>query len=77
VKCVAVVIEGEGFTAAVHRSVISGMRLFLSHRPPKNAFADVGGAVTWMRKFVDIAGPLQLISAVEEFRALLPKRAKD
>jgi len=71
-KCVAVVIEGEGFRAAIARSVLSGMRLiFRQNKPPASAFSKVGEAVGWMQRYVRIVVPELTLSGIEELRSLL------
>lgn len=53
-KCVAVVIEGEGFRAAVTRSVVSGMALLFSRRMPGKTFSSVADALRWMAPFLSL-----------------------
>jgi hypothetical protein len=73
-KCVAVVIEGEGFRAATVRGVISGMRLIFPHgKPPASAFSKVGESVGWMQQHVRIVMPELVIRGVEELRSLLDR----
>jgi hypothetical protein len=47
-KCVAVVVEGEGFRAAIARSVISGMALLHQRKSPGRAFSNVRKALEWI-----------------------------
>jgi hypothetical protein len=75
-KCVAVVIEGEGFRAAITRSVISGMALIFPNRLPGRAFSRVGEAVGWMQGHVRILVPELLVDGVEELRSVLDRRAE-
>jgi hypothetical protein len=70
-KCVAVVIEGEGFRAAITRSVISGMTLLYRRKPPASVFPKVREAVGWMRLNMRIASTDAVVTAVEELRKLL------
>ncbi|HEX3593732.1 MAG TPA: hypothetical protein VHU80_01485 [Polyangiaceae bacterium] len=56
-KCVACVMEGEGFRAAINRGAFAGMVLLLRDRKlPVSVFARVDPALEWM------AGHLQLRS---------------
>lgn len=71
-KCVAIVIEGEGFGAAIARGVISGMVYLRSRLNPGHSFSDVRAALQWMDQYVPIEPALHLMAArVEELRALL------
>ncbi|WP_394839129.1 serine/threonine protein kinase [Pendulispora rubella] len=54
VKCVAIVLEGEGFWAAMTRSVIIGMGLLLPRLLPSSAFSSVGSALEWMSSYVAV-----------------------
>ncbi|WP_394849847.1 hypothetical protein LZC95_20620 [Pendulispora brunnea] len=56
-KCTGVVIEGEGFRAAITRGVLSGMALLLSRKVQAMAFSDTLSALKWMRSYVPI-GPI-------------------
>lgn len=44
----AVVVEGQGFSAALTRGVISGMRLVFREDTPSKVFASVAEAATWV-----------------------------
>jgi hypothetical protein len=70
-RCVAVVIEGEGFRAAITRSVISGMLLLLHSRTPVRVFSRVGEAVGWMQGHIRITRPETVMTDVEELRSQL------
>ncbi len=70
-KCVAGVIEGSGFKAAVTRSVMSGMALLLARRQaPVQYFARVDIAARWMAKLIGVDPP-QFVAGVEALRARL------
>jgi hypothetical protein len=69
-KCVAVVIEGNGFRAAITRGVISGMALLLPRRQPSSAFTTVRSALTWVQQYVPVEAG-QLATDIEKERASL------
>lgn len=71
-KCVACVIEGSGFKAAVGRSVLSGMALLLGNSStPRSFFATVDGAVRWMAQHVSVDPVAQFSSGVDDVRRRL------
>jgi hypothetical protein len=76
-KCVACVIEGTGFRAAVGRSVLSGMALLFGRREtPLSFFANASAAARWMAQYVKI-NPLEVAKSVETIRkALAPVQAR-
>jgi hypothetical protein len=76
-KCVACVIEGTGFRAAVGRSVLSGMVLLFGQRKtPLSFFANTSTATQWMGKFVKL-NPIDVVRNVETVRKqLAPARAR-
>ena len=54
-KCVACVIEGTGFRAAVGRSVLSGMTLVSGQRKsPLSIFSSITAAARWMGRYVKL-----------------------
>jgi hypothetical protein len=69
--CVAGVIEGTGFRAAITRSVLAGIALFFRNRAPHHFFSDVPGMAAWVAQKVDVDAA-QLASAIEQWRASLP-----
>jgi hypothetical protein len=72
-KCVACVIEGTGFKAAVTRSVLSGMALLLANRQaPVSFFSHARPAAQWMREYMPIDSIDDIVSTVEHVRSLLP-----
>ncbi|WP_394839131.1 hypothetical protein LVJ94_19780 [Pendulispora rubella] len=67
-KCTGVVIEGEGFRAAITRGVLSGMALLLSRKVQAMAFSDTFSALKWMRNYVPV-GPIERgTSFIEQVR---------
>ena len=71
-RCVALVIEGSGFRAAVTRGVLIGMSLLLPNRHVEvSYFSDVVGAVAWMSVRTPINSDEALILAVDRLRSLL------
>jgi hypothetical protein len=74
-KCVAVVIEGEGFGAAITRGVISGMAHLRSRKNPASAFSDVRAALRWIHPFIPVEPIAQIVvSRVDELRVLLDSK---
>ena len=72
-RCLAVVIEGEGFRAAVNRGVITGLILFARHiHCPVSVFSDVRDAAAWMQKHLALPPVEDVAAAVEAVRARLP-----
>lgn len=69
--CVAGVIEGSGFRAAITRSVMAGIARFLRNRAPHSFFSDVPGTAAWVAGHVDVDAQ-QLASAIETWRMQLP-----
>jgi hypothetical protein len=76
-RCVGMVIEGEGFRAAITRGVLSGMLLLMPHRKANiSFFPNTRPAATWMKNYVEIASPDALATTVEEIRSrILPQEA--
>jgi len=70
-KCVAVVIEGEGFRAAITRSVISGMALLLPRRIQATAFSTVRDALVWIARYLPVTPIDRTASLVEWARGHL------
>jgi hypothetical protein len=74
-RCVACVIEGSGFKAAVTRSVLSGMALLLGKdRAPVSFFAHSSPAAHWMGEHLPVESVDDIVAGVEALRALLPGR---
>jgi hypothetical protein len=67
-RCLAVVIEGQGFGAAVTRSVISGMSVLLPRALTGSAFAEVPKAIAWMTEHVRIDLPTKVAFFVQALR---------
>lgn len=69
-RCVAVAIEGEGFRAAITRTVLSGMMLLLpNRRVPVSYVSSVGTAAEWVSRHLPLRSTDMFVSAVEEVRA--------
>jgi len=76
-KCVACVIEGEGFSTAVHRGVLAGMVLLLRNlKSAVSVFAKVDDAARWMGQFNARPHGEELASIVEQVRSGLTPRAE-
>jgi hypothetical protein len=76
-KCVACVIEGEGFKAAITRGALSGMVLLLRNRKTQiSFFANVRSGAQWMSKYIEIPSAEELVSTVETIRSRLPALAQ-
>lgn len=74
-KCVAVVIEGEGFGAAIARGVISGMAHLRSRQNPADSFPNVRSALRWMDKYVPVEPDARVLTArIDELRILLDEK---
>jgi hypothetical protein len=71
--CAAVVIEGEGFRAAVTRRILSAMLpLRRAPHPPVCAFSAIASAVRWIKDYVPMGDTSAVASSVEELRRFLP-----
>jgi len=66
-KCTAVVIEGNGFWAAITRSVISGMALMVSRRVHA-VFSNISSALKWMHHHVPVGSINATTHFVEDLR---------
>ena len=76
--CVATVVEGDGFTAAVHRGAVTGIAMLrFDRKTPMSVFATVREAVMWLRDHVALPQPDELISTIEYVRARLPSPRSD
>lgn len=69
--CIAAVIEGSGFKAAIARSILSSMAILRRSRVPHRVFADVATASTWVATKVEVAAG-ELDATVESWRSELP-----
>jgi len=75
-SCVACVIEGVGFRAAINRSALAGMVLLLRNKQaPVSVFAKVTDAAEWMAQFIHVS-PHDFASTVEDIRSRLPAPAR-
>jgi hypothetical protein len=71
--CVACIIEGEGFRAAINRGVVAGMFLLARHRRTQaSVFATVTESVPWIGRFIALPAGDDLTSSVESIRSRLP-----
>jgi hypothetical protein len=68
IRCVALVIEGRGFAAALTRAGISGMLLLIRKRPAFADFANVPSALGWMGQYVPVEVETDMAGLVEEVR---------
>lgn len=74
-RCVACVIEGQGFKAAINRGAVAAMTLFVRNRKtPVSVFATVADAAMWMGGHMDVGSPDQLVANVEHIRSAFPLR---
>ncbi|WP_394829254.1 hypothetical protein [Pendulispora albinea] len=70
-RCTAAVIEGEGFKAAITRSVLSGMLLLFSRKVEAAFFSDVTSALKWMRNYVAVGPSEKILAFTEDVRSQL------
>jgi len=70
-KCTAVVVQGEGFKAAITRSVLSGMTLLFSRKVETKFCSNTPAALKWMRAHLDIPYPEQAATFVDEVQRRL------
>jgi hypothetical protein len=69
-RCVAVVIEGDGFRAAIARSVLSGMvLLFPNRRVPVSYFSNVRDATEWVSHHAPVQNTDGFVAGVGRVRA--------
>jgi hypothetical protein len=69
-RCVAVVIEGDGFRAAIARSVLSGMvLLFPNRRVPVSYFSTVRDATEWVARHAPVQTTEGFVAGVSRVRA--------
>jgi hypothetical protein len=73
VKCVACVVEGDGFRSAINRGALTGMVLLQRGKlPPFSIFASVPEATPWVARHLSIHSADELTSAVELIRSRMP-----
>ncbi len=71
-KCVALVMEGTGFKAAVSRAVLSGMSQMLSwRRAPIGFFAHLPSAAQWANRHISLGDLDQFVLSCEALRSYL------
>jgi hypothetical protein len=76
-KCVACVIEGTGFKAAITRGVLSGMVLLLRNRRVEITFCtNVVEAAKWIGKIVPLDFAEDIPQLVNRFRSTIPSPAR-
>ncbi len=72
-KCVAGVIEGTGFRAAVTRSALSTITMFMANRKGRiSVFSEITGALRWMVQSAKIDVGPRAASEIERLRGMLP-----
>jgi hypothetical protein len=70
VKCVACVVEGNGFRSAINRGALTGMVLLQRGKlPPLNIFANVPDATSWFARHLRGHSASDLTSAVGLIRS--------
>jgi hypothetical protein len=74
-KGTAVVIEGEGFMAAINRGVLTGMILLTnrSRRSPLAVFGTVTDGAQWLGQHIALPPLDELVSTIEHIRSRLPR----
>jgi hypothetical protein len=76
-KCVACVIEGKGFRAAVNRGALAGMVLLLRNKKTLvSVFATAREGSHWVSKHLELRALTELEAAVEQVRSSLPSLQK-
>jgi hypothetical protein len=72
-RCLAAVIEGEGFMAAINRGAVTGMVLLaMGRKVPISVFATVRQASIWMGQYISLPPPDELTLTVEYIRSRIP-----
>lgn len=72
-KCVACVMEGEGFKTAINRGALAGMVLLLRNKKTAvSVFATVTEAAVWMGKHMGSRPKDEIVSVVDHIRSQLP-----
>ena len=71
-KCVACVIEGSGFRAAITRSVLASMQFFIRTPSPIKFFESASVAATWMAGHINIGRVTAFDDQVAQLRQQLP-----
>jgi hypothetical protein len=74
-KGTAVVIEGEGFMAAINRGVLTGMVLLTqrSRKSPIAVFGTVTDGARWLGQHIALPPLDELVSTIEHIRSRLPR----
>lgn len=78
-RCVACVVEGNGFKAATNRGVLSGMALLLDKErfSQIGVFATVDQAAPWMAKHIKLAPTVSLPYSVGQLRIAIGRNSDD
>ncbi len=71
-RCMALVIEGTGFRAAITRSVLSGIVLLVRSPAPVKYFDTPTSAAEWMQDKVNIHSVSAFVRQVESLRNAIP-----
>lgn len=73
-KGTAVVIEGEGFMAAINRGVLTGMILLTQRgrKSPISVFGTVTDSARWLSQHIALPPLDELVATVEHIRSRLP-----
>src|SRR5258708_39793333 len=68
-KCVACVIEGEGFVASINRGALASMVLLVRNRKsPMSVFANVQVAARWMAQYIELPAPGDFTAIINDIR---------
>jgi hypothetical protein len=72
-RCVACVIEGEGFKNAINRGALAGMVLLLRNKKTAvSVFATVREALQWMSGYVEVRSVTDFEATAEYIRSTFP-----
>jgi hypothetical protein len=72
VKCVATVVEADGFAGSIARGVLTGMHLLATRKLAFKVSRTVDEAARWMARHVDVPSSAGLTASVEAIRASFP-----
>jgi hypothetical protein len=73
-KCVACVIEGQGFKAAINRGALAGMVLLLRNKKTAvSVFAQLREAARWMAGHIEMRSVDDFTRTVEDIRSKFPE----
>jgi hypothetical protein len=72
-RCVACVIEGEGFKTAINRGALAGMVLLLRNKKTAvSVFATVREALVWMSRYLEVRPMADFAANVDYIRTTFP-----